>query len=96
VDESCEGDARALVKTLEGIPLAVTHAAAYIEVNKPMVDIATYLELFHKSEENQTSLLNSKDARDVRRDASVSSAVITTWQLSFEQIRSFSLLGEGR
>jgi tetratricopeptide (TPR) repeat protein len=87
VDESSEGDARTLVKTLEGIPLAVTHAAAYIEVNKPMVGIPTYLELFHKSEENQAYLLNDKKARDMRRDASVSSAVITTWQLSFEQIR---------
>jgi tetratricopeptide (TPR) repeat protein len=87
VDESSEGDARALVKTLEGIPLAVTHAAAYIEVNKAMVGIPTYLELFHKSEENQAYLLNDKKARDMRRDASVSSAVITTWQLSFEQIR---------
>jgi tetratricopeptide (TPR) repeat protein len=87
VDRSSEGDAKALVKALEGIPLAVTHAAAYIEVNKPMVDITTYLELFRESEENQASLLNSKDARDIRRDAGGSDAVITTWQLSFEQIR---------
>ncbi|KAF1351580.1 hypothetical protein EJ07DRAFT_183735 [Lizonia empirigonia] len=87
VDESSEGDARALVKTLEGIPLAVTHAAAYITANEPMVDIAAYLELFRESEENQAHLLNDKKARDIRRDASVSSAVITTWQLSFEQIR---------
>jgi tetratricopeptide (TPR) repeat protein len=87
VDEPSKDDAKALVKALEGIPLAVTHAAAYIEVNRPMLDIATYLALFHESEDNQASLLNSKDARDMRRDASVSSAVITTWQLSFEQIR---------
>jgi tetratricopeptide (TPR) repeat protein len=87
VDESSEDDARTLVKTLEGIPLAVTHAAAYIEVNKPMVNIAKYLDLFRESEENQAHLLNDKKARDMRRDASVSSAVITTWQLSFEQIR---------
>jgi tetratricopeptide (TPR) repeat protein len=87
VNESSESDARALVKALEGIPLAVTHAAAYIAVNEPSIDIATYLKLFRESEENQTYLLNNKDARDIRRDASVSSAVITTWQLSFEQIR---------
>ncbi|KAF2633913.1 hypothetical protein BU25DRAFT_381757 [Macroventuria anomochaeta] len=87
VDESSEGDARALVKTLEGIPLAVTHAAAYIEVNQPGMGLSTYLELFRESEENQASLLNSEDARDLRRDASMSDAVITTWQISFEQIR---------
>ncbi|KAJ4329639.1 hypothetical protein N0V95_010170, partial [Ascochyta clinopodiicola] len=87
VDESSDGDARTLIKTLEGIPLAVTHAAAYIRANKPMVDVATYLELFHESEANQAHLLNDKKTRDLRRDPSVSSVVITTWQLSFEQIR---------
>ncbi|KAL1640170.1 hypothetical protein SLS61_010263, partial [Didymella pomorum] len=87
VDELSEGDARALVKTLEGIPLAVTHAAAYIDVYWPAIDLSAYLQMFRESEANQASLLNSGDARDLRRDASVSSAVITTWQLSFEQIR---------
>jgi tetratricopeptide (TPR) repeat protein len=87
VDESSNNDARVLVETLEGIPLAITHAAAYIEVNRPMVDIAAYLELFRESEANQAHLLNDEKTRDLRRDASVSSAVITTWQLSFEQIR---------
>lgn len=87
VDNSSEGAARALVSTLEGIPLAVTHAAAYIEVNQPMVNIAAYLELFRESEANQAHLLKDKKTRDLRRDDSASSAVITTWQLSFEQIR---------
>ncbi|KAF7502175.1 hypothetical protein GJ744_006771 [Endocarpon pusillum] len=87
VDESSEDDARALIKTLEGIPLAVTHAAAYIAVRESRVTFSTYLDLFHESEENQTYLLNSQEARDIRRDASVSDAVITTWQISFEQIR---------
>ncbi|KAF2631425.1 hypothetical protein BU25DRAFT_384710 [Macroventuria anomochaeta] len=87
VDESSEGDARALVQTLEGIPLAVTHAAAYIEVYWPVIDLSAYLQMFLESEANQASLLNSEDARDLRRDASLSDAVITTWQLSFDQIR---------
>ena len=37
---------------LEGILLAVTHAAAYIAVNKLIVGITTYLSLFRKSKEN--------------------------------------------
>jgi tetratricopeptide (TPR) repeat protein len=87
VDKSSEGNARTLVQTLEGIPLAVTHAAAYISIREPRITISTYLGLFCECEENQTHLLNDIKARDIRRDASVSSAVITTWQLSFEQIR---------
>jgi hypothetical protein len=35
VDRSFEGNAQALVKTLEGIMLAVTHATAYIAVREP-------------------------------------------------------------
>jgi hypothetical protein len=49
VNKRCKGNARALVKTLEGILLAVTHAAAYIKVNKLIVDITTYLNLFYNS-----------------------------------------------
>ncbi|KAF2183993.1 TPR-like protein [Zopfia rhizophila CBS 207.26] len=87
IDDSSEGDARALVQALEGIPLAVTHAAAYIAVREPRITVSTYLELFRESEENQTYLLNNQEARDLRRDCSVSDAVITTWQISFEQIQ---------
>jgi tetratricopeptide (TPR) repeat protein len=87
VDETFEGDAKALVKALEGIPLAITHAAAYIAVREPSVTFSIYLALFHESEENQAYLLNSQETRDIRRDPSVSNAVITTWQISFEQIR---------
>jgi hypothetical protein len=63
---------------LEGILLAVTHAAVYIKVNKLIVDIAIYLDLFYKSKENQAHLLNNRKARDMQQDASVLSTVITT------------------
>jgi tetratricopeptide (TPR) repeat protein len=86
LDESSEVDARALVRTLEGIPLAVTQAAAYIAVNEPRITCSTYLELFRESEENQAHLLN-KETWGIRQGASVSSAVITAWQMSFERIR---------
>jgi tetratricopeptide (TPR) repeat protein len=90
ISESCEGDARALVQTLECIPLAVTHAAAYIAVRQQRITISAYLELFRESEENQAHLLNIQETRDLRRDHSVPDAVITTWQISFEQIRKTS------
>jgi len=90
VSKSSEGDARALVQALEGIPLAVTHAASYVAIREPRINVSTYLELYRESEENQTYLLNIQNARDLRRDSSVSDTVITTWQLSFEHIRKTS------
>jgi tetratricopeptide (TPR) repeat protein len=87
IDDSSKEDAETLVQTLEYIPLAVTHAAAYIAVRKERFTISSYLELFHESEENQAHLLNKEEIKDIRRDVSVSNAVITTWQISFEQIR---------
>ncbi len=51
------------------------------------ITVSTYLELFRESEENQAHLLSSQEARDMRRDGSVSDAVIITWPISFEQIR---------
>ena len=87
VGEAFEDDAKTLVQTLEYIPLAVTHAAAYLAVRAQTITVCTYLQLFRESEENQAHLLSSQEARDMRRDGSVSDAVITTWQISFEQIR---------
>ncbi|KFY40005.1 hypothetical protein V495_05647 [Pseudogymnoascus sp. VKM F-4514 (FW-929)] len=85
IGKAFEDDAKALVKRLGYIPLAITHAAAYIEVRAQTV--TTYLELFRESEENQAHLLSNQEVRDMRRDGTVSSAVITTWQMSFEQIQ---------
>jgi len=90
VSKYSEGDARALVQALEGIPLAVTHAAAYVAIREPRINVSNYLELYRESEENQTYLLNIQNARDLRRDSSVSDTVITTWQMSFEHIRKTS------
>ena len=80
-------DEKALLRALEYIPLAITQAGSYIANRSPRITIAKYLQLFHHSESNQTHLLNHEDAKDLRRDSSIRHAVITTWQLSFEQIR---------
>ncbi|KAJ6003887.1 hypothetical protein N7540_013169 [Penicillium herquei] len=81
------GDERALVQALECIPLAITQAAAYITNRLPLVTVSAYLRLFHESESKRTRLLQNEDSADLRRDPSIRYAVITTWQLSFEQIR---------
>ena len=78
---------KALVQALEFIPLAITQAGSYIANRSPRVTVSRYLQLFCESESNQTHLLQHEDAKDLRRDPGIRHAVITTWQLSFEQIR---------
>ena len=86
--EPSESEAKALVQALERIPLAITHAAAYIRMREPRVTISTYLQLFRESAANQANLLSNEDVRDdLRRDHSIRHAVIATWQISFNQIR---------
>jgi tetratricopeptide (TPR) repeat protein len=87
INGSDEGDAKALVQALEGIPLAITHAAAYIKTRAPMTTISSYLRLFRESEVNQARLLGAKELRDLRRDPTIGHAVIATWQISFNQIQ---------
>ncbi|QGA15967.1 hypothetical protein EYB26_003634 [Talaromyces marneffei] len=87
VDQSCETEAKLLVDALECIPLAIAQAGAYILNRSPQTSLSTYLQLFQQSESNQEHLLNYNDAHDLRRDRSIRHPVITTWQISFDQIR---------
>ncbi|KAJ5745111.1 hypothetical protein N7520_010293 [Penicillium odoratum] len=80
-------DEKALVEALEYIPLAITQAGSYIANRFPLTTVSAYLRLFHEGESKQTRLLQNEDSTDLRRDPSIRYAVITTWQLSFEQIR---------
>ncbi|KAJ5565742.1 hypothetical protein N7535_007380 [Penicillium sp. DV-2018c] len=79
-------DEEALVQALEYIPLAITQAGSYIANRSPLITVSAYLRLFQESESKQTRLLQNEDPMDLRRDPSTQYAVITTWQLSFEQI----------
>ncbi|RYP50881.1 hypothetical protein DL769_010894 [Monosporascus sp. CRB-8-3] len=76
-----------LVEELEYMPLAISQAAAYIVQRAPRTSVRKYLEEFRKSERKRSGLL-SRDAGDIRRDGSASNSVITTWQISFDYIRS--------
>lgn len=86
VNPSDETEAQLLVEALECIPLAITQAGAYISNRSPRLSLSTYLQLFQQSESNQEHLLNYDDAHDLRRDRSIRHPVITTWQISFDQI----------
>lgn len=80
-------DEKALVQVLEYIPLAITQAGSYIANRSPRVTVSRYLQLLHENESYQKYLLEHEEARDLRRGPSIQHAIITTWQLLFEQIR---------
>lgn len=83
--EALQEEASELVKELENIPLAISQASAYIKA-VTMISIPKYLKLFRRDNEDQAALLN-QNKEDLRRDSGVPNAVITSWQLSFNQIR---------
>ncbi|KAM0351803.1 hypothetical protein ACHAPU_002315 [Fusarium lateritium] len=84
--EATRADAKKLVRILEYIPLAITHAASYIRASASM-KMADYLRLFSESESNLMSLLGREKYKDLRRDHSTRLSVIATWQISFAQIQ---------
>ncbi|KAF4332557.1 kinesin light chain [Fusarium beomiforme] len=83
--------AAALVRSLDLIPLAISQAAAYIRKRAPRTSLVQYLSEFRRSESKRVRLL-SQDAgdlrRDLRQDGGASNAILTTWQVSFDHIRS--------
>jgi tetratricopeptide (TPR) repeat protein len=81
IEESCVE----LLCALDYIPLAITQAAAFIN-RRARMTIALYLDEFWRNRKKRESLLNW-DAGELRRDESASNSVVTTWQMSFEQIR---------
>lgn len=72
-----------LVKTLEYLPLAVSHAASYIR--EMDITPARYLKMFNEGEEKRTRLLKHT-YEDLARDSGQTNTVLTTWRISFEQL----------
>ncbi|KIW17568.1 hypothetical protein PV08_04763 [Exophiala spinifera] len=73
-----------LLTSLAYIPLAITQAAAFI--NRNVMTIADYLNLFQSSESERMKQL-SVELQDPRRERGFSSSVFRTWRLSFDQMR---------
>lgn len=83
--EADQEEASELVGELENLPLAISQAGAYIkEVQR--LSVPKYLAIYRRSSEDRAALLN-KNKEDLRRDRGVPNAVITSWELSFHQIR---------
>ncbi|KAK3903024.1 P-loop containing nucleoside triphosphate hydrolase protein, partial [Staphylotrichum tortipilum] len=76
-----------LVYALDLVPLAISQAAAYIQARAPRSSPKKYLAEFQEGERKRSKLLEH-DAGDLRRDGGASNAVLTTWQISFDYIRS--------
>ncbi|KAF1817700.1 uncharacterized protein K489DRAFT_309231, partial [Dissoconium aciculare CBS 342.82] len=70
---------------LDYLPLAITQAAAYININTNM-SIAEYLRLIRGTDDDKVHLL-SKEIRDHTRYEQSSNAVARTLILSFEQVQ---------
>ncbi|KAK7423730.1 hypothetical protein QQX98_000920 [Neonectria punicea] len=78
-----------LIRELDLVPLAISQAAAYIHARAPLSSIEKYLAEFRGSEAKRLQLLEH-DAGDLRREGGASNAILTTWQVSFDHIRSKS------
>jgi tetratricopeptide (TPR) repeat protein len=79
--------AKDLAQALDLIPLAISQAASYIKARWPRSSLEKYLGTFRESKHNRIRLLKH-DAGDLWRDGEASNAVFTTWQISFNYIRS--------
>jgi len=73
-----------LLKQLTFLPLAIAQAAAYINENG--ITLAEYLSLLEDQEQNVVELL-SEEFEDDGRYWDIKNPVITTWLISFEQIK---------
>ncbi|KAK4207944.1 kinesin light chain 3 [Rhypophila decipiens] len=76
-----------LIQALDLVPLAISQAAAYIQARVPRSSPRKYLTEFRESE-HEKSRLPQYDGGDLRRDGGASNAIFTTWQISFDHIRS--------
>ncbi|KAK3681825.1 hypothetical protein B0T22DRAFT_445427 [Podospora appendiculata] len=76
-----------LVQVLDFVPLAISQAAAYIQARAPRSSLEKYLAEFRESERKRGRLLEY-DGGDLQRDGGASNAILTTWQISFDHIRS--------
>ncbi|KAK3634881.1 hypothetical protein LTR56_015006 [Elasticomyces elasticus] len=72
-----------LLDELDHLPLAISHAAAYININH--LSVSEYLGLLRNSKEDLTYIM-SQEMRDSTRYDGSTSAVATTWLVSFKQI----------
>ncbi|KAL3478522.1 hypothetical protein BJX99DRAFT_256418 [Aspergillus californicus] len=91
-DETDMESCKALCEELQGIPLAIVQASAFMHRNS--IDAADYLALYRESSSAQIRLL-SEDFEDCVRDKDSKNAIAATWCISFRYIEEIvPLAGE--
>jgi len=73
-----------LTRELEGLPLALAQAAAFIQMNS--LTVHAYLKLYKENDEMKIKLL-SEQFEAPGRDSKVPNPVTATWMISFEHIK---------
>ncbi|KAM0542036.1 hypothetical protein ACHAO7_010158 [Fusarium culmorum] len=73
-----------LLRELAYLPLAITQASAYMSINR--ISIKEYMRLLQNTDQDMVELLSIAFRDGTHYDAA-QGAVITTWIVSFEQIR---------
>lgn len=87
-DSQSSQDFLELVNALDCLPLAISHAAAYMKEME--ITPSNYLRLFNHSNSKKRQKLLEHPYEDLARDERQSDTVVTTWQISFEQIENES------
>lgn len=83
-----------LVEFLKGIPLAINHAAAYIDRRQEM-SIDDYMRLLSRNEKSLSQILGNERGSDLRRDPAAPTSVILTLHTSLDQLGKDSDLAVG-
>jgi tetratricopeptide (TPR) repeat protein len=86
-DSDSNNNVAELAAALDHMPLALVQAAAYIRQRAPRCSVQQYLEEYQQSDSRATSLLNH-GAGHLRRDKAASNAILITWQISFDYVRT--------
>lgn len=86
-----EEERHELITELENLPLAISHAAAYIYEKSDFINVPQYLEEFRQSESSRMELLR-ENIQDLRRDQRPNYSVLRTWDMSFDHIQKNSPL----
>ena len=78
-----------LVSELENLPIAISHAGAYINQNHKLTSVPRYLAKFRQNESSRLQLL-MENIQDLRRNQQPNYSVLRTWDISFEHIQNTS------
>ena len=83
-DEVDEALSHQLLQALDFLPLAITQTTAFLVENQ--ITIADYLDILQKDDSEMKEFL-AIDIPDPGRDSDLSSSILQTWKVSFDQIR---------